>query len=130
MLKSIGHICFGTKDLKGTLAFYSDVFAAKLCHEFKNEAGDVYGVFLSLSNGIKLEFFNSSEPVAAGSPFRHFCLEVEDIQKIAQHLRTKGFNPEIKRGRTDRTLQFWIEDNNGIRIEFQQIDKESTLFGK
>lgn len=126
MMKQISHVCFSTTDLAGTLAFYRDFFGSKVVHEFKNDKGVLYGAFLAIGSGF-LEFFNSDSPTTPGTLFRHMCYEVDDIEEAAAHFRSKGMKPEVKRGRTDGTLNFWIEDPNGIRIEFHQYDSESVI---
>ena len=127
MIKQIAHVCFSSKDLQKTVAFYKEHFSSEVIHEFRNDKGELYGVFLSIPPNARLEFFQSQEMIASGNQFRHFCLEVDDINSLAQKFSAKGFKVEIRRGKTDATLQFWIEDPNGIRIEFQQYDEQSLL---
>jgi lactoylglutathione lyase len=108
--------------------FYRGLLGCEVAHEFRNASGELYGVFLSCRNGTFLEFFNEQAPKPEGGLFRHMCFEVEDIEKMAQTARSRGFKPEVKRGRTDRILQFFVHDPDGNMLEFQQHDRESVLY--
>lgn len=127
MLKRLSHASFGSTDLQRTIVFYRSMLGCDVAHEFKNAAGEVYGVFLSCHNGTFLEFFNETAPKPSGGLFRHICFEVDDLEAMAVRFRNAGHNVNIKRGRTDRILQFFTHDPDGTMIEFQQHDKESVL---
>jgi methylmalonyl-CoA/ethylmalonyl-CoA epimerase len=127
MLKRLSHASFGSTDLPRTIAFYRALLDCEVAHEFRNPAGEVYGVFLSCRNGTFLEFFNEQTPKAPGGLFRHICFEVDDIEAAGARFRAAGHTFEIKRGRTDRILQFFVHDPDGTMIEFQQHDRESVL---
>lgn len=128
MMKQIAHVCFGTRDLSKTISFYKENFEAEIIHEFRNAQDELYGVFLQIAGGFCLEFFNVQDEPNAGNVFRHFCIEVDDINAAAEKFSSKGFKVEVRRGRTDKTLQFWIQDSNGVQIEFQEYDSESKFF--
>jgi lactoylglutathione lyase len=127
MLKRLSHASFGSTDLPKTIEFYRTMLGCTIAHEFKNESGELYGVFLSCRNGTFLEFFTEQVPRPAGGLFRHICFEVEDIEIAAQRFRAAGHNLEVRRGRTDRILQFFVMDPDGLVIELQQHDAESIL---
>ena len=128
MIKGMSHVCFSTADLEGTIAFYNKILGGRVIHEFKNDAGNVYGVFIAIGDSPCVEFFRSDSPAKPSNElFRHFCLEVDDIEKLVKDLSNKGIHAEVRRGRTDQTLQCWIEDPNGIKIEFQQYDQQSRI---
>jgi len=128
MLKRLSHVCLGSTDLSRTIDFYGGLLGCEVAHEFRNAAGELYGVFLACRNGTFLEFFREQSQKPAGGLFRHLCFEVEDIHRMAGIARSHGFEPEVKRGRTDRILQFFIHDPDGNMIEFQQHDRESVLY--
>jgi catechol 2,3-dioxygenase-like lactoylglutathione lyase family enzyme len=127
MLKRLSHASFGSTDLSRTVAFYRAMLDCEVAHEFKNAAGEVYGVFLYCRNGTFLEFFNDQAPKPPGGLFRHVCFEVDNLEAMAERFRAEGHTLEIKRGRTDRILQFFVHDPDGTMIEFQQHDAESVL---
>jgi len=128
MLRRLSHVCLGSTNLPRTVQFYRDVLGCEVAHEFRNAAGELYGVFLSCRNGTFLEFFNEQSPKGPGGLFRHTSFEVDDIEAMAAIARQHGFRPEIKRGRTDHILQFFITDPDGNTIEFQQHDTQSVLY--
>ena len=97
-------------------------------HQFLNPEGFLYGVFLLGEDGTFLEFFHQEDPINEGGPLRQICFEVGDIQEFARTMKAKGFCPEVKRGRTDGVLQFWITDPDGTRVEFHQYDQESVQY--
>ena len=128
MLKRLSHVCLGSTDLPRTVDFYRRVLGCEVAHEFRNPAGELYGVFLACRNGTFLEFFNEQAPKPPGGLFRHMCFEVEDIERMADIARSHGLKPEVRRGRTDHILQFFIHDPDGNMIEFQQHDRQSVLY--
>lgn len=128
MLRRLSHVCLGSSDLQRTIRFYNDLLGCSVAHEFHNDKGELYGVFLSCNNGTFLEFFNEPRPEPARGLFRHICFEVDDVEQMAARARTMGLACEIRRGRTDRILQFFVRDPDQTMIEFQQHDRESVLF--
>jgi catechol 2,3-dioxygenase-like lactoylglutathione lyase family enzyme len=127
MLKRISHVSFSTADLQRTISFYCTMLGCTVAHEFRNADDELYGVFLDCRNGTFLEFFNAQSPVVSGGQLRHICFEVDDLEAMAARFRADGSEIVIKRGRTDRILQFFTQDPDGIMIEFQQHDAESVL---
>ena len=128
MLKRLSHACFGSTNLPRTIAFYRELVGCEVAHEFRNAAGELYGVFLSCRNSTFLEFFNEQQPKPPGGLFRHLCFEVDDVEDMAAVARRHGLTAEIKRGRTDHILQFFIHDPDGNMVEFQQHDRQSVLY--
>lgn len=128
MIKRLSHVCLGTSDLKKTIDFYCGLLSCQIVHEFRNQQGELYGIFILVNNGTYLEFFQEQYPKPPGGMFRHLCLEVEDIRKFANVIREKGFNVEVSRGRTDKVLQFWINDPDGNQVEFHQYDQDSVQY--
>jgi len=128
VLRRLSHVCLGSTDLARTIEFYRGLLGCEVAHEFRNPAGALYGVFLSCRNGTFLEFFTEQAPKPPGGLFRHLCFEVDDIEAMAAAARKRGLAAEVRRGRTDRILQFFVNDPDGNMIEFQQHDKESVLY--
>jgi catechol 2,3-dioxygenase-like lactoylglutathione lyase family enzyme len=128
-VRQLSHPCFSTSDLIGTLRFYQDLLGLTVVHEFRNSEHELYGLYLSAGRSTFIEFFNSSAPLAKGTLFRHICFVVDDVTALQVHLDAAGYPSELSRGRTDRTLQFWVTDPNGIKVEFHQYDDKS-LFTK
>lgn len=129
MIKQLSHLCLGVRDLQRSLDLYCRLLGFKVIHEFRNSAGECYGVFLSTGGSTFVELFRQQEPMPENSGFfRHLCFEVTDIHAHADYLRRNGFSTQVSRGKTDRVLQCWIDDPDGNRIEFQQFDLECMQY--
>ncbi len=123
----LSHACLGSRDLQRTIDFYTQHLGATVAHEFRKPDGFLYGVFLGLGGGTFIEFFLQETAPPAGGLFRHICLQVDDIQGLASELNNKGLPCEVSRSRSDKTLQCWITDPDGTKVEFHQYDTESLL---
>ena len=121
----LGHICLGTIDLDRVVSFYSDLLGCRVIHEFRTAAGERYGVFLLVGEGTFLEFFRDTTIRSGDGRFRHLCLQVEDIEQAAHSLRASGFEPVVRRGRTDHVLLCEVRDPDGNLVEFHQYDSPS-----
>ena len=99
----------------------------KIIHEFRNKKNnDLYGIFFSSGKGTFLEFFKNKKKRKIGNVFRHLCFEVKDIKKIRKKLIS--LSPTlIKRGKTDKILQFFVKDLEHNVVEFHQRDKRSRF---
>ena len=123
----MSHICLGTRDLPRILEFYRGVLGFSVAHEFRNEQGQLYGVFLNCGGRTFLEIFNDQETPANGGLFRHICFEVEAVETFAKILRSAGFRADVTRGRTDKILQVWAMDPDNNKVEFQEFDDHCVL---
>ncbi len=126
-IKSIVHACFGTSSLQTTRDFYCKVLDGEVVHEFHNAEHELYGMIVKIGDKSFLEFFLDKTPFVSQQMFRHLCFEVEDIQSTKKRLEAHGFVCEINCGKTDFTLQLWINDPQGIKLEFHQYDEKSLL---
>jgi catechol 2,3-dioxygenase-like lactoylglutathione lyase family enzyme len=127
-VKRLSHACLSARNLATTERFYVEVMGCKVVHEFRNAAGERYGFFLHAGDGTFMEFFQKADAGADEGVFRHLCFEVDDIEAFARHLADRGYDDvTIKRGRTDRILQCFIRDPDGVMIELQQHDEQSAL---
>jgi glyoxylase I family protein len=127
-VKRLSHVSLNSRDLAATERFYVDIIGLKIAHEFRNAAGERYGFFLHAGGGSFIECFQLKDAAATDGRFRHLCFEVDNIESFADRLRARGFaDVVVRRGRTDRVLQFFIRDPDGIEIEIQQHDEQSAL---
>jgi len=126
---SLSHICFYTSNLDTMVNFYVRLFKTKIIHKFLNNENIMYGAFIEIGNNTLIEIFNSQiegkQKETCG--FKHFCIETKDINETVKHLKKLSLNVEITRGKSDNTLQCHIEDPDGNKIEFQEIDDKSDL---
>lgn len=127
MIRQLAHVCLGTPDLDRAVDFYQRVLGFETVHEFVNDKGERYGIFLFCGGRTFLELFNDQDTPKDGGLFRHICFEVDDIEEHFANLRKRGLKSDIVRGKTDQTLQSWVFDPDGNKIEFQQYDSHSAL---
>ena len=125
---SLAHACIKTSSLEKTLAFYCDGLGMKKHFEF-TRGGQLFGYYFKASNATFVEVFLAEAVENTDRRcLNHFCLETEDIQGLRQRLVEHGYEPgEVKMG-ADKTWQFWINDPNGLAIEFQQYTSESAQY--
>src|SRR6266550_1576435 len=128
-IRSLAHVCVKTKDLQRTLDFYCGALEMQKLFEF-TQRGEVIGFYLKASNDTFIEVFRTgnAEQTTNDQTLSHFCLETDSIEKLRQTLLDHGYAPrEIIIG-ADNALQFWIQDPNGLDIEFQQYTERSSQF--
>ena len=129
MLNSqLSHVCFSALYLDTTEDFYVNILGFRVIHKFINNDGQIYGLIFDIGNSTFLEFFKSEHIPNDSTIFRHFCITVSDIKELVAQLNSKNLSCEVARGKTDNTLQTWVTDPNGIKIEFHQYDSSSKLF--
>ena len=127
MIKQLSHVSLSAKSLQKVVNFYVKILGFKVIHKFLNEKKEVYGLFLYCNKRTLIEFFKSKKKLKKSLRFRHICFEVSNIKKLKLKLKKKGFSINIKRGRTDGTLNFFIKDFEDNEIEFHQYDRYSLL---
>ena len=93
---------------------------------------EVIGFYLKAANETFLEVFRdgAAAPGAERRTLHHFCLQTDVLADLRQRLVDRGYAPrEIIMG-ADQSPQFWVQDPNGLEIEFQEYtDKSSQLTG-
>ena len=126
MITGLAHACFTVADLDRALAFYRDGLGLKEAFNFVNEDGKRFGVYLHLGGRNFIELFSGDlDERAEKQSYKHICLEVDDIEKTAMHLRERGIEVSpIKLGK-DQSYQAWITDPDGNRIELHHYTPES-----
>ena len=125
MIKKLSHVSILTNNFDKVYKFYVEILKLKVAHRFINNEKKLYGLFLHAGKGTFIEFFKNNKKKLY-KPYDHFCFEVEDIYKTKKIF--KGYkNIKIKRGRTDKVLQFKIKDFENNIIEFHQHDNKSKL---
>ena len=123
----LSHISLSTNDLKKIESFYCDILGMKIAHKFINPKNETYGVFLYAGNSTFIEFFKSKNSFNNAERFRHFCLEVSNINEMKKVFEKNNFAVSVSRGKTDKILQFTVKDFEGNLVEFHQHDEQSKL---
>ncbi len=126
---SLSHICFYSPNFKRMVDFYLHLFQTEIAHKFVNENNEMYGAFIEIGNNTLIEIFNSDLKPNNNetSGFRHICIETNDIKKTQIQINNLSISSEIMRGKSDNTLQLHIQDPDGNKIEFQEIDAKSKI---
>lgn len=127
MITGLAHTCFHTRDLDRILRFYTEGLGLSLAFEFRNENGDRFGAYVKIGRRTFLEFFlgDIPSPAEARSPFRHICLEVDDLAKSVAEFRARGIEVSDPKLGSDNSWQAWTADPDGNAIEFHQYTPES-----
>ena len=126
MIKGLAHVCLSALNLEATERFYSVGLGLKKAFDFiRNDR--VIGFYYELPRNAYIEVFQRGEiDTKASSPISHFCLEVEDIDKVGARLTENGFEVTKKILGADQSWQIWTVDPSGVRIEFHQYTDRSS----
>ncbi|MFC4403039.1 VOC family protein [Gracilibacillus xinjiangensis] len=126
MIKRIGHTAYYVKDMNKSLTFYCNILGFEKAFELHKENGEPWIVYIKVAERQSIELFydgqEGSNKVDRAVGYHHLCLEVNDIDQIAQHVKAKGLSLESgpKKG-IDGNYQCWIKDPDGNPIEFMQL---------
>ena len=125
MIKAIAHICISTKDLNKTEQFYCSCLGLSKKFNFIRE-GKVIGYYLQINESNFIEVFNTDTNSSEEEPqIKHFCLEVEDLDKAIEKIRECGVSITDKKMGADNSWQAWLADPNGVKIELHQYTDRS-----
>jgi catechol 2,3-dioxygenase-like lactoylglutathione lyase family enzyme len=137
MIARLAHICFKTNRVEEMLRFYKEVLALSIRFSFKNKNGEDFGYYFDLGNRTFLEIFDQKGAARQwggdvkeleqkpGTPYQHFCLEVEDLAGFCRMLKDKGVAVTEIRVGMDNSRQAWITDPDGNRVELMEYTERS-----
>ena len=130
MITGIAHFALTARDMEKSLDFYVRVLGLKKAFSlFNPETGAPWIEYLQAGNQFIELFYNGNEE----SPwkdslrgFNHLCLMVDDIRGTVKGIESAVYpiDSPVTEG-SDKNLQAWLRDPDGIRIELMQISKES-----
>lgn len=126
MITNLAHICFTVSNLEASIDFYQNKLGFSHTFDFIDSDGRRFGVYLHIGGRNFIELFEGKlDAQAQSASYRHFCLEVDDINTTVSDLRSSGIEvSEIKMG-SDHSWQAWLSDPDGNRIELHQYTAES-----
>ncbi len=126
MIRALAHVCFVVSDLQRSIDFYQGSLGLEPAFYFTNERGERTGVYLRVGGRSFIELFTGqAQSAAAQASYRHFCLEVDDIEQAVAGLRQRGIDcTDVKMG-LDHSWQAWLSDPDGNRIELHQYTDAS-----
>lgn len=130
MVKGIIHTAYTVKNMEESLKFYCDVLGFERAFDLNRPTGEPWIVYLKVCDGQFIELFYGGSTKNPWSNetigYSHLCLEVDDINEIADKIKSKGIKLDVepKQG-LDANWQCWVRDPDGNRIELMQMNPES-----
>ena len=126
MITGLAHVCFVVSDLARSIHFYCDVLGFERAFAFYREDGTHYGQYLHVGDRSFIELFTGElSQRAEGQPFKHICLEVDEIERTVAELRARGVRVTDSEMGSDESWQAWLEDPDGNRIELHGYTPQS-----
>ena len=140
MVRQLAHNCFFSDNVSGMRFFYETILGLPVKFTLKNQEGIDFGYYFECGNGTFIELFDkkkanaewggSNEPLFQGSHFRHFCLEIVELEEFVSIIRSKKWDvSEITIGK-DFSKQAWISDADGNLIELMEYTSQSSQLKK
>jgi glyoxylase I family protein len=125
IFKRIDHVEIVPINLEKTLDFYLNVLGCQLKSRMKMDRGGMKEIVFVTLGDTMIEFIDVKEAAPASTApyqngYRAIALEVEDMDKAVEYLKTKGVtlpNPPMVMGKTKRGE---IRDPDGFPIELRQ----------
>ena len=130
MIKGIAHVCFVTPQLDALAAFYTEKLGLEPAFDFV-ENGERRGVYLHAGGRSFIELFAGKVGPSPDEPaFRHFCLEVDDIEKALADLREKGLQLIDEMPHTgpegEKFAFIHPKSTHGVLIELYEYPQSAT----
>ena len=136
MIRRLAHLCLITNDLERLVAFYRDGLGLAVKFRFAAADGAIFGAYVETGDSTFVEFFDQqlaarqwggdTGPLVAGNRYAHLCLLVTGLADFRAALSARGVSVgEIRRG-IDGSLQAWLADPDGNRIELMEYTHRSA----
>lgn len=125
MIKKIAHVCLRASDLQETEDFYCRILGMEKFFSFFADNKEI-GFYLKVGGESFVEIFAEEAKEETNPHIRHFCLEVDDIDKMITEIREKGWKISDKSRARAGNWQCWIRDPNGVRVELQEYTLECS----
>lgn len=128
-----GHVAFRVSNVEQSVRWYNDAFGARKVFHAPPDGERQELMFLEFAKGQFIELFTNGQektPMAASATgYQHFCLAVDDLNQMLDHLAHMNVRPERppRMGRSHYRIAF-VADPDGNVIELMQIDPESAIF--
>lgn len=136
MIRRLAHLCFITNDLDRLIAFYRDSLGLPVKFRFSAADGSIFGAYVSAGDSTFVEFFDQHlaakqwggdlSPLSAGNRFTHLCFEVTGLADFRSALVARGVSVGEIRNGLDGSLQAWLADPDGNRIELMEYTHRSA----
>ena len=136
MIRRLAHLCLFTNDLERLVAFYRDGLGLSVKFRFAAADGAVFGAYVGAGDSTFIEFFDQHlaakqwggdlAPLAAGNRYGHLCLEVTGLADFRAALMERGVSVGEIRAGLDHSLQAWLADPDGNRVELMEYTHRSA----
>jgi catechol 2,3-dioxygenase-like lactoylglutathione lyase family enzyme len=125
MFNKIDHVEIVTGNLDRTLKFYMEIIGFRIIQRMnpgRPPIGEI--VFIELG-GTMIEVFSIKEPAPSSEETwrtgcRKFALEVDDLDKTVEYLKTKGIELSEEVMSVENLKRAEIKDPDGLSIEIIQ----------
>ena len=122
MIRQLAHICIHSNDLTETSRFYIEALGLEKGFDFIKD-GELIDYYIKLGNDTFIEVFKG-DPGTPGN-INHLAIQADDMDAVIQRIKQHGYKIGEKALGADNSWQAWLEDPNGIRIEFHQYTEKS-----
>ena len=125
MFKRIDHVEIVPHDFEKAISFYTAVLGFKVKNRQKVGVSPLEEVaYLALGDTV-LELLRVTNPSSAPADlwhtgYRMMALEVEDMDKAIEYLKSKGVEPSVNPISLGKSKRGEIKDPNGLSIELRQ----------
>lgn len=136
MIRRLAHLCLFTRDLDRQVSFYRDTLGLGVKFRFAAADGAIFGVYILVGDSTFIEIFDQklaalqwggdTGPLVAGNRYGHLCLEVSGLADLRAALQGRGVSVSEIRSGLDDSLQAWLADPDGNRIELMEYTNRSA----
>jgi catechol 2,3-dioxygenase-like lactoylglutathione lyase family enzyme len=137
MFKRLAHVCLITDRTLEMIAFYRDFLGFPIKFTMAHDDGTDFGWYFGTGEMTFLELFDQKGMVkqwggtvgdlksTGGTHYGHFCLQTENIEDVRNKLVAKGLEVTPTKVGIDNSVQCWIKDPDGNRIELMEYTPTS-----
>lgn len=127
-IKQLAHVCIHSSNIEKSISFYSDALGLPVKFRFIKEDKSVFGAYFDTGSSTFIEVFKSDKDKPSEARLVHLCLEVDSIKDTLASLEAKGVKASEPKMGSDQSLQAWITDPDGVRIELHEYTANSSQF--
>ncbi len=128
-IRGLGHVAYRVKDFEQSVRWYTELLGLQEAFRTYRDDGSLGIIYLRVNDDNFIELFEKSTGEKAQAPelgMQHLCLHVDDLRQTLQELSGRGLEitGEPRLGR-DGSLQYWITDPDGNRLELMELLPDS-----